>query len=147
MVPSRPRDDRTGRSWSSVAYTLVVTRPCDTAGPANDGDGDGATTTPPHLIVNVETTDATVPDNQMTEPIHARLGQRGLLPGEHLVDSGYHSAQLLVSSQADYGITLVTPMLADTSPQARAGAGFERTAFAIDFDAQHKATPAARGIR
>jgi len=127
-------------------YKVHVTETCDTAGPAHDSDGDGdsATATPPHLIVNVETTDATVPDNQMTEPIHARLGQRGLLPGEHLVDSGYPSAQLLVSSQADYGITLVTPMLADTSPQARAGAGFDRTAFVIDFDAQHATCPQGR---
>jgi hypothetical protein len=31
----------------------------------------------------VETTDATVPDSQMTEPIHARLAGRGLLPAEH----------------------------------------------------------------
>lgn len=36
--------------------------------------------------------------------------------------------------RTDYGITLITPMLADTSPQARSGAGFDRTAFAIDFD-------------
>jgi transposase len=122
-------------------YKVHVTETCDTTGPATDSDGDGETATPPHLIVNVATTDATVPDNQMTEPIHTRLGQRGLLPGEHLVDSGYPSAQLLVSSQADYGITLVTPMLADTSPQARAGAGFERTAFAINFDAQHATCP------
>jgi IS5 family transposase len=125
-------------------YKVHVTETCDTAGPAAEGEGKGATTTPPHLIVNVETTDATVPDNQMTEPIHAHLGQRGLLPGEHLVDSGYPSAELLVSSQTDYGITLVTPMLADTSPQARAGAGFERTAFAIDFDAQHATCPQGR---
>jgi transposase len=125
-------------------YKVHVTETCDTASPATDSDGDGATATPPHLIVNVQTTDATVPDNQMTEPIHARLGQRGLLPGEHLVDSGYPSAELLVSSQTKYGITLVTPMLADTSPQARAGAGFERTAFAIDFDAQHATCPQGR---
>jgi len=115
-------------------YKIHVTETCDTAVTASDGDGDGEDTAvaPPHLIVNVETTDATVPDNQMTEPVHAHLDQRGLLPGEHLVDSGYPSAELLVSSQADYAITLVTPMLADTSPQARAGAGFDRTAFAID---------------
>lgn len=129
-------------------YKVHVTETCDTASPANDSDsdsdGDGASATPPHLIVNVETTDATVPDNQMTEPIHAHLGQRGLLPGEHLVDSGYPSAQLLVSSQTDYGITLITPMLADTSPQARAGAGFDRTAFAVDFDAQHATCPQGR---
>ena len=91
--------------------------------------------------MNVETTDAAVPDSQMTEPVHARLAGRHLLPGEHLVDSGYPSAELLVSSQAGYGVTLVTPMLADTSPQARAGAGFDRAAFAVDFDNQQATCP------
>jgi len=126
-------------------YKVHVTETCDTAG-ADDSDGDGASAavTPPHLIVNVETTDATVPDNQMTKPIHARLDQRGMLPGEHLVDSGYPSAELLVSSRAGYGITLVTPMLAGTSPQARAGAGFDRAAFAVDFDARQATCPQGR---
>ena len=77
----------------------------------------------------------------MTEPVHVRLDQRRLLPGEHLVDSGYPSAELLVSSLAVYGITLVTPMLADTSPQARAGAGFDRAAFAIDFGTRQATCP------
>jgi len=125
-------------------YKIHVTETCDTAPTAGDSDEEGAAITPPHLIVNVETTDVTVPDNQMTEPIHAHLDQRGLPPGEHLVDSGYPSAELLTSSQADYGITLVTPMLADTSPQARAGAGFDRTAFTIDFDARHATCPQSR---
>ena len=91
--------------------------------------------------MNVETTDPTVPDSQMTAPIHARLAGRHLLPDEHLVDSGYPSAELLVSSLATFGITLVTPMLADTSAQARAGAGFDRAAFAIDFDARQATCP------
>ena len=121
-------------------YKVHVTETCDTAG----SDREGEDVTPPQLIVNVETTDATVPGNQMTEPVHAHLDQRGLLPGEHLVDSGYPSAELLVSSQAGYGITLVTPMLADTSPQARAGAGFDRAAFTIDFDARHATCPHGR---
>jgi hypothetical protein len=136
-------------------YKLHVTETCDTTDPAgeNDGDGDGASATPPHLIVNVETTDASVPDNQMTEPIHAHLAQRGLLPGEHLVDSGYPSAELLVSSLSDYGITLLTPLLADTSAQARAGAGFDRTAPRSPSTSTpntlpaRKAAPAARGIQ
>ncbi len=124
-------------------YKVHVTETCDPAGAdgSSDGDGDGEAIPPPHLITNVETTDATVPDNQMTEPVHARLAGRGLLPGEHYVDSGYPSAQLLVSSLASYGISLVTPMLADTSPQARAGAGYDRTAFAIDFGAQQATCP------
>ena len=85
--------------------------------------------------------DATVPVNQMTAPIHAHLAERHLLPAEHYVDSGYPSADLLVTSLASFGIALVTPMLADTSPQARAGAGFGRAAFAIDFGAQQATCP------
>ncbi|MGH3901228.1 MAG: transposase, partial [Pseudonocardiaceae bacterium] len=121
---------------------MHVTETCDTSAAAgNSNDGDGEAITPPHLITNVETTDATVPDNQMTEPIHTRLAGRGLLPAEHYVDSGYPSAELLVSSLASFGISLVTPMLADTSPQARADAGYDRSAFAIDFDAQQATCP------
>ena len=131
-------------------YKVHVTETCDTSAADDDssssssdgrGADDGEAVAPPHLITNVETTDATVPDNQMTEPIHARLAGRGLLPAEHYVDSGYPSAELLVSSLATFGIALVTPMLADTSPQARADAGFDRTAFAIDFDAQQATCP------
>jgi hypothetical protein len=88
----------------------------------------------PNIITNIATTDAAVPDAAMTTPIHDSLARRGLLPNEHYVDSGYPSADLLVESAARYGITLVTPMLADTSPQARAGAGFDAGAFHIDFD-------------
>ena len=127
-------------------YKVHVTETCDTddddsssSSSSNDGDGEAAPS--PHLIVNVETTDATVPDNQMTAPIHARLAGRGLLPAEHYVDSGYPSAELLVSSLASFGIALVTPMLADTSPQARAGAGFDRATFAIDFGTQQATCP------
>jgi hypothetical protein len=61
-----------------------VTETCDTA---DDRDGDGEAVVPPNLVVGVETTGATVPDSQMTEPVHARLAGRHLLPGEHLVDS------------------------------------------------------------
>lgn len=125
-------------------YKVHITETCDTSAAADNSsssDGDGEAIAPPHLITNVETTDATVPDNQMTEPIHARLAGRGLLPAEHYVDSGYPSAQLLVSSLASFGIALVTPMLADTSPQARAGAGFDRTAFSLDFDTQQASCP------
>jgi transposase len=129
-------------------YKVHVTETCDTGADSSSSDssggrgaGDGEAVASPHLITNVETTDATVPDSQMTEPVHARLAARGLLPAEHYVDSGYPSAELLVSSLARFGITLVTPMLADTSHQARAGAGFDRAAFAIDFGARQATCP------
>ena len=95
----------------------------------------------PNLITGVATTDATVADQAMTEPIHRQLAGRGLLPGEHYVDSGYPSAELIVGARATFGIALITPVLQDTSPQARAGAGFDRAAFHIDWDAQQVRCP------
>jgi hypothetical protein len=38
---------------------------------------------------------ATVPDVAMTEPIHDSLHAKDLLPGEHIVDAGYTSADRL----------------------------------------------------
>jgi transposase len=115
-------------------YKLHISETCD-AEPATDDD---VAVEPPNLIIHVATTDASVPDVAMTEPIHAELARRGVLPAEHYLDSGYPSADLLISSRTDYGIRLVTPMLADNSPQARAGDGYDRTAFTIDWD-QHQA--------
>src|SRR5262249_43569025 len=47
----------------------------------------------PHLIVHVETTPATTPDDNMIEEVHESLEQHDRLPGEHLVDKGYTDAQ------------------------------------------------------
>ena len=95
----------------------------------------------PNIIVGVATTDATVPDAQMTENIHAALAARDLLPAEHFVDSGYPSAALVVDSARHWGITLVSPLLADTSRQAKAGAGYDRASFTIDFDTEQARCP------
>ncbi|MGH3783817.1 MAG: hypothetical protein ACRDRO_25145 [Pseudonocardiaceae bacterium] len=99
----------------------------------------GQPTERPNLITNVATTDATVPDAAMTKPIHRQLARRELLPTEHYLDSGYPSAELITGSPTKFGITLITPALLDTSPQARAGAGFDKAAFTINFDT-HQAT-------
>ena len=77
----------------------------------------------------------------MLEQIHTDLDRRDLLPGEHIVDAGYTSAELLVGAQRDFGITLVGPLRIDNSPQARTGGGFDRTAFTIDWDNQRVTRP------
>src|SRR6266496_1144921 len=123
-------------------YKVHVSETCDI--PGADAIGDTTNVTPPNLITNVATTDATVPDSAMTEPIHRQLAARGLLPAEHYLDSGYPSAELIAGSWKTFGIALVTPVLADVSPQARAGAGFDRSAFTIDFDQQQATCPQNR---
>ena len=48
-------------------------------------------------------------DDAMTATIHAELERKDLLPAEHIVDTGYVDAKLLVESQRDYQIDLVGP--------------------------------------
>jgi transposase len=131
-------------------YKVHLTETCDPpagrAGDDHSGGDDFGGAGPddrqrPNLIVSVATTDATVPDARMTEPIHATLAERDLLPAEHLVDSGYPSAAGVIEAARCWGVTLVSPLLADQSPQARAGAGYDRAAFGIDFDAEQATCP------
>jgi transposase len=95
----------------------------------------------PNLITSVATTDATVTDNQMTDVIHGQLAARSLLPGRHYEDSGYLSAKILSAAQATWGVALIGPLLADTSAQARAGSGYARADFTIDYDTQTVTCP------
>src|SRR5574341_652991 len=118
----------------------------DTAGglrpvPAPAEAGKATRLARPNLITNVATTDATVPDQAMTTPIHHALGRRGLLPAEHYVDAGYPSAKLVTDAWHDDGIALISPMLADTSRQARAGTGFAAAAFTVDWEARQATCP------
>jgi transposase len=150
-----------------LGYKLHITETCDdpphctcrpagarqpAAGGAGTGghghagrehDRDCAHLVFPNLITHVATTDATVTDNQMTGAIHDDLAGKNLLPGRHYQDSGYLSAALVVSEAARHGIALIGPLLADTSAQARAGAGYARADFTIDYD--HKTVTCPQG--
>lgn len=94
----------------------------------------------PHLIMNVETTAATTTDYEMTPEIHTHLAERDLLPGEHLLDKGYMSAENLVDGQKQ-GVDLVGPVAKDPSWQAQAGEGFDSSSFAIDWEKKQAICP------
>ncbi len=70
----------------------------------------------------------------MIEEVHESEKGRDLLPGEHLVDKGYTDSLVLVTSLSAYGVTIVGPVAADPSWQARAGQGFDKGSFAVDWD-------------
>jgi transposase len=141
-----------GQFW--LGYKLHITETCDDPPPCSCGDaarqaaagrarGDGrehARHCPrlafPNLITAVATTAATTADNQMTGAIDDGLAAKNLPPGRHYLDSGYLSAPLLVSEAARHGIALIGPLPADRSRQARAGTGYDRAAFTIDYDRQ-----------
>jgi transposase len=112
----------TKRAVEWIGYKVHLTETCDPA--------------TPRLIVNVETTPATTPDDQMLATVHASLEPRGLLPAEHLVDKGYTDSQVLVDSQRTYGVTLLGPVADDPSWQARAGTGFDKAQCLVDWDRQ-----------
>jgi len=84
-------------------YKMHITETCEDPDPADGSAADGSTGDRPNIIVGVATTDATVPDARMTDPIHAALAQRGLLPAQHYLDSGYPSAALLGDTPAPVG--------------------------------------------
>jgi hypothetical protein len=65
--------------------------------------------TAPHLLTHVHTTAATVHEVQCTIPIQQALMDKGVLPREHFVDAAYVSAELLVQSRDEQGITLRGP--------------------------------------
>ncbi len=141
-----------------LGYKLHITETCDDAPPctcrpaaaAHQAAGGGhsrehdkgcARLVFPNLITHVATTDATVTDNQVTSAIHDDLTAKNLAPGRHYLDSGYLSAALVVSALATWGIALIGPLLADTSAQARAGHGYARADFTVDYDTRTVTCP------
>ncbi|MFE7115002.1 IS1182 family transposase [Streptomyces sp. NPDC057654] len=95
----------------------------------------------PHLVVHVATTIAPVQDGQLTDKIHDDLATRRLAPAEHIVDTAYLSPAHIERAQRVHGITLLGPILADNSRQAKAGSGFDKSAFIIDWDNEQATCP------
>jgi transposase len=120
----------TKREIEWVGYKVHLTETCDED--------------TPHVIVNVETTPATTPDDHMVEVIHASLAPRDLLPAEHLVDKGYTDSHVLVDSQRAHAVTIVGPVADDPSWQARAGQGFGKSQFLVDWERQVVTCPAGK---
>jgi transposase len=129
---------RTGkkREVTWLGYKVHLTETC-----AMETTEDAQAPTRPQLIVQVQTTVANVQDVEMTATIQQDLAQHHLLPEEQIVDTGYVDADLLVSSQQVYGITLVGPALSDNSWQAKAGKGFDAAHFHLDWQAKQATCP------
>jgi len=87
----------------------------------------------PNLITHVVTTASTTQDREVVDEIHQALQAKHLLPDEHFLDQGYVDAHNLATSYFDHEIELLGPAPPDTSWQAKAGEGFDLTAFAIDW--------------
>jgi transposase len=92
----------------------------------------------PHLITHVATTPAPTTDEAMLAAIHTDLQQAEVLPGVHLLDSGYVTSRTLVTSKERFGVEVIGPPPADQQWQAHTDQGIDVTQFVIDWD-QHQA--------
>ncbi|HEX4205305.1 MAG TPA: hypothetical protein VHZ51_14155, partial [Ktedonobacteraceae bacterium] len=101
----------------------------------------------PHLITDVETAPATEGDRSALPRIHDVLAKRELLPGEHVVDTTYGSADLRHASQAEYGVELVCPVHPDMSWQSQQQGAFQLSDFQIDWEAQQVVCPLGKVSR
>lgn len=107
-----------------VGYKVHLTETCD-------GDDDA-----PHLITHVETTQASIQDQDLPEKIHAALAEKELLPREHLMDAGFIDADLLVEAQRDLNMDVCGPVKQDGRWQAKAGQGYSLADFTMDWEAR-----------
>ncbi|MFD9607268.1 transposase, partial [Streptomyces sp. NPDC059970] len=122
-----------GSAWDG--YKVHFTETCD----ANE-------TSQPHLITNVVTTDATVGDPVVVDEIHDQLDAKGLLPGEHLMDAGYISAELLLTAPSQRGVRVIGPVRPMTRRTVQA-TGYDKASFGIDWDARRATCPAGAHSR
>ena len=126
--PQARYSSKRGTAW--VGYKVQLTETCDPDLPS--------------LIVNVATTPATTPDDDMLAAVHASLAKRDLLPSEHLVDKGYTDSHVLVDSRRRFGVEVVGPVADDPSWQAREGEGFAKAAFLVDWERRVVTCPAGK---
>jgi transposase len=94
-----------------------------------------------NLITHAMTTVATVHEARCTAAIHEAMAAKGLAPGEHLVDSAYVDAELLVRSREELGIALVGPGRPDPAWQTRVEGGYTLDRFEVDWDAERARCP------
>jgi transposase len=125
-------DDPEGRSCTKrgvewVGDNVHLTETCD--------DGQ------PHLITQVLTTPATVPDGVMGPTIPPHVATRDLLPGTHLLDGGDVDAARLVTGHTQHQIGVVGPPFGSYRHQRRAGQGDDVSAFVIDGEAHQAHCP------
>jgi len=93
------------------------------------------------LLTNAFTTSASVHEARCTEQIQQALVDRGLPPGQHLVDAAYVDAELLVSSRQEQGITLVGPTRKNPSWQRKTDGAYDRDRFEVDWQKKQVRCP------
>ncbi|MFC9545856.1 hypothetical protein ACFTXK_14610 [Streptomyces sp. NPDC056956] len=101
----------------------------------------------PNVITYVATTASTTHDSKVLPGIHTRLHRRGLLPAEHLVDSGYTSLPHLEQAARDHQVTVSGPLRGNPTRQHRRVRAPPGTTSTSTTTAGRSPAPRARSAR
>ncbi len=110
-----------------VGYKVHLTETCDAGRP--------------DVITSVITTAATTQDSAMGPAIQQDLAAHDVMPGTHLLDSGYVDSHFLVQAQTQHQIDVVGPPFGSYSRQYKAGQGYDLHAFVLDWDREQAQCP------
>lgn len=105
------------RSWQG--YKVHLTETCD----------DDA----PHLVTHARTTPAAQGDIEAMVPIHTALAAKQLQPGEHFVDTGYVSTDLMLTQPKKTGIEVIGPIRPITQWQGSVEGAYSSNDFQVDW--------------
>jgi transposase len=114
-------------------FKVHLTETCDDSGP--------------NLITNVTTTPAPGNDFDALPLVHDGLAGRGLLPAEHLVDTGYMSASMVVQAGHDHSVRVIGPMMPEGGWQKKGEETLPISAFTIDWDNEQITCPQGKTSR
>lgn len=123
--PDARYGNKRSKTWSG--YKLHLTETCDED--------------LPRLVTRVGTTPAHVSDVAQTRKVHEDLHWRALVPKEHVADSGFVNADLLVKSALEQRIDLIGPVRPNVSWQARTEGAYDISRFQIDWEAKKAICP------
>ena len=95
----------------------------------------------PNVITDVLTTSAAISDFAVLPTIQQNLAARNLTPCEQIVDSGYMTADHMISSERNHDIDLLGPIPPDQSWQAQADEGFAAAQFVVNWEEHNARCP------
>jgi transposase len=101
--------------------------------------------TAPHLLTQVHTTTAAVYEAQGTLPIHQALSAQALAPREHCVAGASSSADVLVASQKEHGITLRGPTRPIQGWQAQTDGAYDLSQCTVAWAQRQARGPQGKG--
>ena len=114
-----------GKGW--VGYKIHLTETCEPD--------------LPELITHVQISSSCMQDIQLMNTIHQALAEKEMLPGQHLVDSGYVSGTVMADSFQVHEVEVIGPTRPGANWQKRDPNAFQIEDFTIHWEEQFACCP------